>query len=206
MAETAVYMDEVDVDSVGGFDRVQPGAFFAKIVGVDEESDQKGKMIVDFEILSGTIPGQEGKIHREWFDKSNQKMAIRKLTALAIACGLTTVDQLKKLKSEGKPFSADYQKCNGKLVCLLLEENDYNGKISTRLSWDSIYLPLDKRAAHIPLHAGMLKQAGIELPANRPLGGVRAAAATSASGQSQPNKKTESAPVVSADDLLAGVV
>lgn len=190
------------MDSIGGYDRVQAGDYFAKIVKVDEESDQKGKMIVDFEILSGTNPGQESKVLRLYFEKSNSKMAVRKLTALAIACGITSLDALKKAKAENKGVDLQFPLCQDKYVCLVLEDNTYNNRTTTQLSWDSIYHPADKRANHIPLIAAHLKVAGITLPEGRNIGGNKAATAT-------PTKPA--APAVSeaaaanAGNLLAGV-
>lgn len=182
-----IYANDVDVDSVGGFDRVLKGSYLTKIHSVDEESDSKGKMIVDFEIICGTTPEQAGKMHREWFEKTNQKMAVRKQIALAIAGGLTTVDKIKAAKTSGEPVDIDYQDLIGKLVVINLEDNEYNGKTSTRIAWDEIYHPADKRVNHVPLNAGMLKAAGIVLPANRPVDGIRPNSGVTAATNSNGN-------------------
>lgn len=208
-----VFMDELDTDSIGGFDRVSPGAYHMKIVAVDEDGGQKGEMTVDFEVLRGNTANQEGKVHREFFKKTSEKTARRKMLALAIACGMTTKAALDKHKSEGTAPTLDFaSSAPGKNVCMNLEANDYNGKTYIRMAWDEVFHPADKRANHVPLLAPAIKAAGIVLPEGRNIDGavktsnatanggsnVAAAANAAKSGSTGPAKP----PASSVDDLL----
>lgn len=211
-----VPLDGMDTDKIGGFDKLQPGGFHFVVVAVDEEGGDKGEMIVDFEIVRGTTENQEGKVQREYFSKElNKELPRRKIFALAIASGLTTKAELEKLKAAGQSPVLDFNSIVGKQGCFNLERNEYNGKISTRLAWDEIYHPCDKRAAHIPVSVAMLVKAGIVLPPGRnpdgavqskpgggSSGGAAGAAAAHTSQKSPPAPASQAANV---DDLLSGV-
>lgn len=203
-----VYMDEIETDAIGGFDRVQPGHYHAKVTYIDEEGGKKGELIAEFEILRGTTANQEGKVHREYFGRDAGKMARKKLLALAIAGGLTTKAALDRHKADGTSPSLDYTQIVGRQVCLDLEQNEYNGKTSTRLAWDQVYHPADKRASHVPVLLKMLTDAGITLPPGRnPDGAVPAKTGSGGGG----SNTTTAAPAATAkqaanvDELLAGV-
>lgn len=202
-----VYMDEIETDAIGGFDRVQPGHYHAKVTYIDEEGGKKGELIAEFEILRGTTANQEGKVHREYFGRDAGKMARKKLLALAIAGGLTTKAALDKHKADGTSPSLDYTQIVGRQVCLDLELNEYNGKTSTRLAWDQVYHPSDKRASHVPVLLRMLTDAGIALPAGRnPDGAIQSksnGSVTTASAAAAPAATAKQAANV--DELLAGV-
>lgn len=208
-----VPLDGMDTDKIGGFDKVQPGGFHFVVVALDEEGGDKGEMVVDFEIIRGTTENQEGKVQREYFSKElNKELPRRKIFALAIACGLTTKAELDKLKSEGKSPVIDFNQAVGRQGCFNLESNTWNDKVSTRLAWDEIYHPCDKRAAHIPVNVAMLKKAGIVLPAGRnPDGAVQSKPGSQAGAAAAASKPATSTPAASqqqaanVDDLLAGV-
>jgi hypothetical protein len=179
-----VYMDEIETDAIGGFDRVAPGSYHMKIVGLDEDGGKKGEMTVDFEVLRGTTANQEGKVHREFFPKTSEKTARKKMLSLAIACGLTTKLELDKHKAEGTSPNLDFAgKCPGRQVCMNIESSQYNDKTYIRMVWDEVFHPCDKRANHVPLHAAMLKAGGYALPEGRNVdGAVKNAALTTANG------------------------
>jgi len=181
-------MDDIETDKLGGFDRVMPGSYHQEVTFVDEEGGEKGEMIVAFECLRGTTTNQEGKEIRIYFSKSMEPTARKKIHALALATELITKEALDKHKANGTSPSYDFMKSVGKQVCANYEQNDYNGKISTRLVWDQIFHPADKRANHIPLHMGKIKEAGIKLPEGRhPDGAVK----TDAKGGAAPAKETK---------------
>jgi hypothetical protein len=207
-----VYMDEVDTDSIGGFDRVAPGAYHMRVVGADEDGGSKGEMSVDFEVLRGTTANQEGKVHRELFKKTSDKFARKKMLALAIACGIVTKLELDKHKAAGTAPVLDFATgAQGKNVCMNIESHEYNGKTYTRMAWDEVFHPADKRANHVPLLAAAIKAAGIKLPEGRNIdgavkntnqaaanGGTNAAAAANAAKSSAAEQK----PASSVNDLL----
>lgn len=197
-----VPMDDIDTETVGGFDKVSPGSYHQEITFVDEDGGTKGEMILKVEILRGTTANQEGKEFVYYFSKELSALNRRKILALAIAAGLTTKQDLDKHKLNGTSPVFDFNSIIGRQICSNLENNDYNGKISTRLAWDEIYHPADKRANHIPLLMVKIKAAGIVLPAGRnPDGAVKLG--------TQPTKEpTKSKPepakqAASVDELLA---
>jgi hypothetical protein len=74
----------------------EPGTYHVVINDVRERESQKGKPIegvtVTFEVLDGTVKGQQGKTHTESFflptmqdQEKNASMKLRKLTAMALA-------------------------------------------------------------------------------------------------------------------------
>lgn len=201
-------LDEVDTGSVGGYDRVEPGKYHCIVMALNEDGGKNGEMVVDFEILRGTTANQEGRSHRELFKKDVKSVQIRKFLALAIACGLTTREQIEELKAKGERPMFDWQQCVGKQVCMHLEENEHQGKTYVRLAWDEIWRLDDKRANSIPLHAGFLKTSGIMLPPTRNIDGILSKSQTPPSTLQQ--KKTtgteQQAPKPSADEVLAGIV
>ena len=178
-----VYMDEIETDAIGGFDRVAPGSYHMKIVGLNEDGGKKGEMTVDFEVLRGTTSNQEGKVHREFFAKTSEKTARKKMLSFAIACGLTTKLELDKHKANGTAPVLDFAgQCEGKQVCVNLEANEYQGKTYIRMAWDEVFHPCDKRANHVPLHAVQLKAGGYVLPEGRNIDGAVKNATTTANG------------------------
>ncbi len=180
-----VYMDEIETDAIGGFDRVAPGSYHMKVVGLDEDGGKKGEMTVDFEVLRGTTANQEGKVHREFFPKTSEKTARKKMLSLAIACGLTTKLELDKCKAEGKSPVLDFAGgCPGTQVCMNIESSQYNDKTYIRMVWDEVFHPCDKRANHVPLLASMLKAGGYVLPEGRHVDGAVKNAASTANGGS----------------------
>ncbi len=168
-----VPLDEVETDSVGGFDFVRSGLYLAEITDYLEEGGQKGEDIIKIEILSGTTPKQEGKESKLYFARNFDKWSLRKIIALALATGVITKQQLDQHKKNGTSPTFDFSGIVGKLICLALEENEYNGKISARLAYDNLWHPADARAYRIPLNMAKIQAAGIKLPDDRdPKGGV----------------------------------
>jgi len=201
-----VPVDDIDTETVGGFDKVAVGSYHFEITSVDEEGGTKGEMIVKTEVLRGTTSNQEGKEIAHYFSKEMTALARRKILALAIATGLTTKQQLDQHKANGTSPSFDFNSIVGRQVCMNLEDNEWNGKHSTRLAWDEIYHPTDKRANHIPLNVAKLKAAGIVLPAGRnPDGAVKAGGQSDGSKKTETKTKPEPAKqAASVDELLAG--
>lgn len=210
-------LDEVDTKQVGGFEKVSPGFYHAYITDVEEQGGKKGEMVVYFQILRGTTPGQEGISHREQFSREPKQTPIKKVLALAIACGLTTRDELDRMKDEGRRPELEFTQCIGRQVCLHLEPSTgTDGKSYFGMHWDEVWHPFDKRASKIPLDASWLASGGYVLPAGRPLDGMAAPANTTNTGtKPQGNGKTTGlerpAPGTPAskdvaEDVLAGVL
>lgn len=199
-------MDDLNVDAIGGFDRVMPGGFHGTIVAMTEDGGPKGEMTVDSEILRGTVANQEGKVHREFFSLNMNAPARKKIAALAIATGLVTKDQLVKDKADGVSRPLDFTQIIGKQICFNLEANEHLGKTYIRTRWDEIYHPTDKRANHIPLHVAMLAKAGIVLPPGRnPDGAVSTAKPAANTAKPAATPTASPAQAANVEALLEGV-
>lgn len=145
--------NDFDPDTLGGFDNPKPGLYHVQIQKLDENGGKNGEMTVRFEVLSGTTPNQEGKTHLEYFTKS-AKAAKRALT-FAVACGLTTIDELKAQKAAGKNPVIHFADAVGRQLCIGLEEDEYQGK--KRVKVDFRLWALDSpEAADIPMNKGAL--------------------------------------------------
>lgn len=200
-------VDSVDPESVTGFDKVEGGGYHASIVSYDTEGGKKGEMVVDFEILSGTTPNQEGKVHREFFKKEAKEVHVRKLLALAYATGALTPESAKQAKARGESVKPNWSGIVGRQVCFNLERTEFpegSGSFFTRVVWSEIYAVTDRKAFGIPKNAGMLKRAGIELPAAAVVGnaGPKPNPVTGSNGNTATKPAASAAP---AADPLGGV-
>lgn len=152
--------DDFDPES---FDRIGPdaGKYHMAIVGIDEDGGSRGEMIVDLEVLAGTTPKQEGRVHREYMSKTVK--AMKRFHSLAIAIGFTTVEELKAMKERNERPKYDFTKAVGKQVCYELSEEEYQGK--TRVKGDfNFYHVTHPKTEKWPKNAAMLERAGIKAP------------------------------------------
>lgn len=195
-----VPLDDVETDSVGGFDYVRSGQYHAEVTEYTEEGGKKGEDIVKIEILRGTTPKQEGKECKLYFKRDFDKWSLRKIIALALATDVITKKQLDEHKLNKTSPTFDFSNIVGKQICLAIEENEYEGKVTSRLAWDNLWHPADGRAARIPLNMGKIEKAGIKLPADRdPNGGTIKPAAPDAA---KPDAKKEQLQAANMDELL----
>ena len=200
---SGISFEEFDPESVGGFDKVAAGSYHCQIVKVEPE-DGKGKLAVAFEVLRGTTPGQVGKVHTERFSADLKKVAQKKRAALALATGIITMESAKQAKAEGRELVPEWEAMKGRQVCLNLVESE-DGKY-TNLNWDEVWAPGDKKAFHVPLHAGMISHGKIALPADRPIDGIKAESKPATAAPKQETKPAESATAADTGSLLQGVV
>lgn len=171
-----------------GFNGPAAGRYHAVVVKVDEDGGERGEMIVDFEVLAGSTPNQEGLKHREYFQKTIKAMS--RIHTLAIALGMITPDELKRCQAEGRAPSYDFEAQKGKHLCIGITDEEYNGKMKQKVNYEMFRIDSQK-VANWPKNVGMLKQAGITLPEPKP------AAPATATGSS-----AKAAPAID----LAGVV
>ena len=144
------------------YDSPAPGRYHVAVVKVDESGGKKGEMIVDFEVLAGTTPNQEGRGHREYFQKTQSAMG--RIHGLALALGMVTKDQLNQAKATGANLVYDFEAQVGKQLHLDLQESTYEGKVRVKVDF-RMYKIDDPRCASWPRNVGMLAQAGIKLSA-----------------------------------------
>ena len=196
--------DGIDPDSVGGFDTVAAGLVHFKIIGIDEDNGDKGDLAVDLEVLRHPVSNQVGKVHREKLQKNlSSELCRRKFLALALAAELTTIDEIKQLGAQGKSPFIEYPHAIGKQVVMKLDDNEYNGRHSTRMSFDCVFHPASKKANDCPLDMAAINAAGIKLPEGRnPDGAVAAVKAGDKSKATTPNASKQAGNV---GDLLNGM-
>lgn len=204
------FNDIQDPDNLGGKDNVFPGDYHMLVESMDPSGGHNGGMKVDFQILRGTIPGQERKIFSMTFSKDYGEVHRAKLGAFAVAARLKTADGrsvtnklISDVKAKGESVKILWGEALNRTVCMKLVLSK-DGKY-VNLDWDKIWSPDDKRAAHIPLHAAALQRDGIKLPTNRPIDGVLAKPATGSKTSGASTQKSK-ASEVGTDDLLDGVV
>lgn len=149
--------NDFDPDKVGGsFDAVADGLYHVQVDALQEEGGRGGEMIVDFGVLAGTTANQEGKSHREYFSRS-AKAAGRALQ-LACAVGLTTIEELKKLKEAGKNPVIDFTLAVGRQLCIGIESEEYQGKTRGKVDF-RIWSVDSPKAANIPKAKSALDKA-----------------------------------------------
>jgi len=144
-----------------GFRFPAPGDYHVQLTHVDEDGGKQGEMICDFEVLAGTTPNQEGKSHREYFQKTMK--AFQRIHTLAVALGMVTVDELKKLKAANKSPVYDFPAAVGKQLCMGLVDDVYEGKHRTKCNFQ-MFAVADEKVATWPKNSAMLAKAGIVLP------------------------------------------
>lgn len=200
--------EDIDPNEVGGKEFIQPGMYHMLVESVDEEGGKNGAMRVEFQVLRGTVSGEETKIFTLDFQRELKPFWKKRFWAFAVAARLKTQKELEDCQARRERPVIEWTEAVGRSVCMKLTEGEgqYAGYVN--LNFDSIWRPDDKRASQIPLHAETLKREGIKMPSNRNPDGslIKSDAADkggkSATKSSASAKKAEAAPV----DLLDGVI
>jgi len=147
-----------------------PGRYHVMILDADESGARGNAVIVDFEVLAGTIPGQEGKTFQEWFSLSPKAMP--RLQRLALVA---------QLLAPGAPEQeVEFEAAVGRELVVELEENSYttrNGdkRTSTRISWMGLWAPDHPDVADVPRGKAIM-------PAGESDGGSQAGGASAGDG------------------------
>ncbi len=152
-----------------GFNEPAPGDFHMQLVAVDEDGGNKGEMICDFEVLAGSTPNQESKVHREYFQKTMK--AFQRIHQLAVALGMITVDQIKELKAAGKSPTYDFPAAVGKQLCMGVIDDVYEGKHRNKCNFQ-MYRVDDEKVTSWPKNAAMLAKGGYVVKAPATPGGA----------------------------------
>lgn len=105
-------------DDIQGNARPLPGRYHAIVKEVDESMEKVDKIIVEFEVLAGTTPGQEGRVVTEYFAITEK--AISRLTRLALVLGL--------LKPGEEERNVAFSESVGRDLVIEVEPNEYTNK------------------------------------------------------------------------------
>jgi len=104
-------------NDIGG-NRPEPGRYHVVIKDVDESMQEHDKVIVDFEVLDGTVPGMRGRTFREFYATSAK--AIPRLQRLAMCLGL--------LKPNEPDKDVAFEQARGFQLVVEVEANEYEDK------------------------------------------------------------------------------
>lgn len=179
------------LDEVGGRERPLGGWFHVAIHHWDETMQKKDEVVVDYQILAGTTPGQEGKVQREYVsmkkfngddNTQNFENTIRRILVAAGVIGLN--DALDR------DVTAEVM---GKQLVIEIEEREYDEKkdgvptgkkkkASGVGNFGNAVYPIGApEVAHVPLNQNALRLLGPVSAAN-----AATAAAGAANGSARP--------------------
>ena len=105
-------------DDISGYQKPLPGRYHVVVKHVDESFEKFDKVIIDFEVLAGTVPGMEGREVTEFFACSEK--ALPRLQRLALCLGLLTPGEADKDVEFGDGVGRD--------LVIEVEENKYTDK------------------------------------------------------------------------------
>jgi hypothetical protein len=180
------------------------------IVDCDEDGtrlggkNNKGEMVVEFEVIAGTVSGQEAMRHRSYFTKS--AAAAWRIHRLAIAAGLITSEQVEAHKKNNTMPVYEFERdLKGRQIFadMVEAENPNNGKKSIKIEGGLYHLAsrtcLDK--VRWPRNEAMVARSGVTMPTP-----IQQPAVTA---KHQPASKPATVPAGggdAGDDLLSGVL
>ncbi len=142
----------VEIDATGvaseedthGSNRPVPGKYHVRIDHWDDTFEQTDKVVATFVVLAGTVPGQEGTEHREWFATSDAAMP--RLRCVCIATGAVPFGRVMQVEA------ADME--GRELVIKLIDKEGTDGKIYTNITWDGMWSLGNPAVASVPRAEG----------------------------------------------------
>ena len=105
-------------DDISGFQKPLPGRYHVVVKHVDETFEKFDKIVIDFEVLAGTTPGQEGREVTEFFACTEK--AIPRLQRLALCLGLLRPGEADR--------DVEFTDAVGRDLVIEVEENKYTNK------------------------------------------------------------------------------
>ena len=133
-------------NDIGG-DRPKPGRYLTVINDVDETFEKNSSVVIGFRVLSGTTPGQEKKVHVEYFSVS--EAALPRLVRLGLACGL--------IPPNDPPREREFVEAIGLPVVIEIISEEYQGKTKTKISFAGMWSVNNPEVADVPKDAEALK-------------------------------------------------
>lgn len=170
---------------IGGRRRPLPGRYHAIVKMADDSMEKSDKIVVEFDVLSGTMPGQEGTSLTEWFpiagaDEAKTKTCLARLSRLAMALGLLR---------PGEKADVDFGQARGRQCVIEVEENKYkdrdgNEKTGVRCSFCGFWSLGHAEVADVPKDAKLAAMASAQ---------SQAPAASNGASQGQPKQQKPAA-------------
>lgn len=109
--------------------RPKPGSYHVEVLAVDDTFEKFDKIIVDFKVLNGTVPGQKGKVQTEFF--ATTEKALPRLKMFAMAVGLLQPGERKEV---------EFADALGALLVITVDEKvGQDGKSYVNTVWDGFW-------------------------------------------------------------------
>ena len=118
----------------------KPGMYHVLIAEVNDTFDKFDKVIVEFIILAGTVPGQEGLKLTEFF--ATTEKAMPRLVTLAIATGLLQPGERREVE-----FTDAIDR---EIIIKVDERKGQDGKVYTNITWDGMWSLNHPTVAEVP--------------------------------------------------------
>ena len=119
------------------------GTYHTRVDRANDDSEDSGKVIVDFEVLAGTTPEQKGKYHREYFATS--EAAMKRLNKLALVTGLI---------QPGQTTEVVFGNAVGRELVIELIDHDYEKdgekRTAVQISFLGMHSLTNKKFADVP--------------------------------------------------------
>jgi len=150
-------------DDISGFQRPLPGRYHVVVKHVDETFEKFDKVLIDFEILSGTVPDQQGRELTEFFACTEK--AIPRLQRLALCLGLL---------QPGEPDrDVEFADAVGRDLVIEVEEHNYKDKSGkevngVRVGYLGMWSTGNEAVADVPKAAVSREQATPERMTQQP--------------------------------------
>jgi hypothetical protein len=176
----------------GGGDYFPQGQFHVQVDDLQEWAGRSNdQTLVILQCLASNLPNMEARKHNEYFAMSAK--AIPRLLQLAIACRLTTREDLENQKKTTGKAEIPWDQIAGR-QCVITENEEHEGKVRAKVNFN-IYDVDDPKVSQVPKNAGFLdrfyKMTG---GPRREIAGGNGAA---------PAVQTPAKPIESNDDLFA---
>jgi len=145
---------ELEVDSNFDVDnmstRIKAGRYRVLIQAIDMGQATPGTLVVDYEIQSGSVAGQEGRTGKEFL--RNSKAAVPRLVMLAIAGKVATEQYFKDCMANHVKPSIDYSQLVGREIVVDIAKS----KSSEYMNWtySGIYSLDSEQGRSVPAPVG----------------------------------------------------
>jgi hypothetical protein len=132
-------------DDISGFQKPLPGRYHVVVKHVDESFEKFDKVLVDFEVLTGTVPDMQGRELTEFY--SCTEKSIPRLQRLALCLGLLAPGEPDK--------DVEFADAVGRDLVIEVEENKYpdkNGKTidGVRVGYLGMWSTGNEAVAEVP--------------------------------------------------------
>lgn len=120
------------------YDVVEPGKFHFQCSDVRYDVGDNHDIVIKSEVIGGTIPTELGKVHQEYYSRpfpGCKKGIWSRLCDFAIAVGLTTKEELERVKAAGKTPTLYLEHAVGRQYIGEIKKEEYEGKFRSKLGF-----------------------------------------------------------------------